>query len=383
MITNTGKSILAKYLIGQTPSYASYIAIGCGASPINSISSPGTVDFSAKKNLDFEMFRVPITSRGYVNEDGISKVVFTGELPTEERYEISEVGIYSAGSNPSAGLYDSKTLYAFSTNEPWEYHKYTGESAAIPSIYDPLDGSYTDNDIHGEVLGDPVYGISVFQTNADNRVFADAGRIARQERARFLNNVIMIPGDDSSIDTGGAHWTTSNTSNHIHLTGQSINLNKNAPDDEIRLAFSVINKALDSGDPDSVKVMIQFASTEGNDSQYANFTTELVDGIDGIDFSTNRYFVSSRELQALDRSANFTWNSVDVIKIYASIVKDGSPSDSFYVALDAIRLENTSSTNPLYGLVGYSAIRTPDGNTIVKSSNTSNFIEFRFAMDVQ
>ena len=34
MITNTGKSIIAKYLVGQAPAYASYIAIGCGPKPL-------------------------------------------------------------------------------------------------------------------------------------------------------------------------------------------------------------------------------------------------------------------------------------------------------------------------------------------------------------
>jgi hypothetical protein len=66
-----------------------------------------------KEVLDFEMFRVPIISRGYVNDGGIDKLVLTADLPTEERYEISEIGIFSAGSNSSAGQYDSKTIIAF------------------------------------------------------------------------------------------------------------------------------------------------------------------------------------------------------------------------------------------------------------------------------
>ena len=35
MITTIGKQIIAKYLMGTTPSYASYIALGCGPKPIN------------------------------------------------------------------------------------------------------------------------------------------------------------------------------------------------------------------------------------------------------------------------------------------------------------------------------------------------------------
>lgn len=36
MITNVGKNLLAKYLVGQTQSYASHIAVGCGPAPIDS-----------------------------------------------------------------------------------------------------------------------------------------------------------------------------------------------------------------------------------------------------------------------------------------------------------------------------------------------------------
>lgn len=387
MITNTGKSILAKYLIGQTGDYASYIAIGCGSKPLATDTNLLTYDFSEKKNLDFEMFRVPITSRGYVVEDGISKVVFTGELPSPERYEISEVGIYSAGSNPAAGLSDSKILYAFSQNEAWEYHNQTS-SIAIPSIYSPLDGDYLDNGIHGEVLGDPVYGNPVFQTNADNRIFNDSTRLNRYERARFLNNIVMMPGNDSTLNITSGHLVPAIGSNHIHFTGPTLNLNRNAPDDEIRLAFSIINKNVSSGNPDSVRILLEFASTDVlNDptAQFARFELVLENGTGPgqQDFSTNRYVVAKKQLQELYKSSGFTWSTVDVVKVFVSVIKDNTPSEDFYIALDAIRLENVSTTNPLYGLVGYSVIKNDNSRTIVKASNTTNFVEFRFAMDVQ
>jgi hypothetical protein len=50
--------------------------------------------------------------------------------------------------------------------------------------------------------------------------------------------------------------------------------------------------------------------------------------------------------------------------------------------LDALRLENVTSENPLYGLTGYSTVRTQEARTVTKLANTTNFIEFRFAMDV-
>lgn len=48
MITNTGKNILAKYLVGQAPAYASYIAIGCGAKPL---PSDGVLGDYSEKNI--------------------------------------------------------------------------------------------------------------------------------------------------------------------------------------------------------------------------------------------------------------------------------------------------------------------------------------------
>ena len=181
MITNTGKSIIGKYLLGQAPAYASYIAVGCGQKP-RSLSDP-TIDYSNKQNLDFEMFRVPISSRGFINEDGIEKIVLTAEMPTEERYEITEVGLYSAGANSAAGAYDSKTVFAFTQTENWNYHT-SAEATAIPTIAESLDAPDNDNII--------ATTNKVFQTNADNTIFYKPSRAERYERPRFFNNVIMM-----------------------------------------------------------------------------------------------------------------------------------------------------------------------------------------------
>lgn len=376
MITNTGKNILAKYLTGQAPVYASHIALGCGPKPLNTDGTFG--DYSNKTSLDFEMFRVPIISRGYVTEDNISKIVFTAELPTEERYEITEVGVFSSGSNPSAGAYDSKIIYSFSDIENWEYHGNTS-AIDIPTIYTPLDGSDNDN-----IIND-VY--PVFQTNADNRVFTDSNRSDRYERCRFLNNMIMIVGDNSDLGIDGNNHIIVNSQNHIHLTDISVDFNKNAPTDELRLAFSVINKDPDPAIvPDGVRLLIEFASTDiANTGQFARFEVNIENGIgeNQNDFNTNRYLVVSKQLQELYRSTGFTWNAVTVVKIYATVLNNGVPSNDFYVALDALRLENISTINPLYGLTGYSVVKNTDAEPIIKLANTTNYVEFRFAMDVQ
>ena len=380
MITNTGKTIIAKYLLGQAPAYASYLAIGCGATPLTTGDPLG--NYSTKQNLDFEMFRVPISSRGFVNENGLDKIVLTAELPTEERYEISEIGIYSAGSNPSAGAYDSKTVFAFTQTENWQHH--TAEAAvAINTFSTALDAPEYDNVI---AVAD-----SVFQTSGDNPIFFKSPRVERYERPRFLNNVILIQGDDSDItineESGAAqdHFVIEPGSNHIHLTGANIDFTRNSPTDELRLAFSLISKdGASVTTPENVRIMVEFASTETETAEYARFEAEVIDDSSGgaYDFSTERYFVVTKQLQELYTSANFTWNAVTVIKIYACVIDAGIPSNNYYVALDAMRLENISTVNPLYGLTGYSVIQNVDASTIVKSPNTSNYIEFRFSVGV-
>ena len=374
MITNIGKGIIGKYLLGYAPSYASYIAIGCGKKPLSLLDE--YPDYSAQKNLDFEMFRVPISSRGFVNEDGISKIVFTAELPTEERYEISEIGLYSAGSNPSAGSYDSKTIFSFSASENWQRH--TSVSATeIPTISTPLDED--DDNIISTTN-------KVFQTNADNSIFYKAVRTERYERCRFLNNIVLISGNDADLEMDiNDNVVINSGSNHIHLTGIDTNFSKNSPKDELRLALSVVSKdGNSSATPDSVIVMVEFASTESESPEYARFQAELVagSGPGQYNFSTNRYCVVSKELQDLYVSPSFTWDSVTVAKIYACAIENGSPTEDYYIALDAMRLENTQTTNPVYGLTGYSVVKNQDSEAVIKSPNTTNYVEFRFSIDI-
>lgn len=458
MITNTGKSIIGKYLLGQAPAYASYLAVGCGASPMASGDPLG--DYSAKTNLDFEMFRVPISSRGFVNENGTNKIVLTAELPTEERYEISEVGLYSAGFNPSAGSYDSKTIFSFASGENWAYH--TSTIAQIPTVEAALDTG-DDNIITGEYIIDTVMTETpVLQTNADNRIFYKANRANKYERPRFLNNTLMVSGDNSDISksvsvsnaagtgtvvtyttelphtlsvgntitvtgvsptaynlsgvtvasvptsttftvansatgsysSGGSinvnHFIVNTGSNHIHLTSPNVDFSKNSPIDELRLAFSLIKKVGGSeispnlSVPDTVRVLVDFSSSDAADGEFARFEAELISGSgDGeYDFNAGRYFVISKQLQELYTTSNFTWSSVVVAKILVSVIDGGVPSSDYYVALDAFRLENIATANPLYGLTGYSIVQNENAETVIKSPNTSNYVEFRFEIGV-
>jgi hypothetical protein len=502
MITETGKAILSKYLIGQSPGYASHIALGCGPRPLAAGEAFG--DYSNKESLDFEMFRVPIISRGYVTENNQTSIALTAELPTEERYEITEVGIYSAGANPSAGSRDSKTVFSFSRNEGWEYHA-EGVAQSLPvrnlplnslsptdidfptlteqyryhvladgltansfrvseslfkiviappappasvisdivvSTTGPQSGTHTVLNSDGEPIGavtmsdsgsnlislnghglsaqDSVYFVSsgslppsilsarpvvpALQTASSNVIFVQEARVKRNERSRFLDNVILLGGDTGNIvvnpDTGNLEEGP--LSRHIHLTGQSFSFDKNSSTDELRIAFSVVNRLEASDNPEAVRILVEFRSTEsvGEGSQFAKFEAEVFFVEPPAGVSQNRYIVLSKKLEDLEKSANFTWSAMNVAKISVSVLDtvlapppgdpQGAPtlqqlqSDKWYVALDALRFENTSIKNPLYGLTGYSVVRTEtaDGLPIIKGSNTKSLVEFRFALSV-
>jgi hypothetical protein len=539
MITNTGKDIIAKYLLGQAPAYASHIAVGCGKKALPNSESLAAYreEFAFKKSLDFEMFRVPIISRGYITEldtanaatitgvtsngieivytannvftpgdivsingtnvidfniqnatvfaatptsftvkanasgsyvsgglaiGQISKVVLTAELPTEQRYEISEIGLYSAKSNPSATSKDSRMLYSFSETENWEYHGPTSAIGIGPAISTPL---YAGSP--GTGIINPDLGIAdAFRATANNAIFDSAVRLDKNERSRFLNSALYVPGNMSDIQkTDGVMFVRDdsfgNYGTHIHLAGTTVSLSQNSPEDEIRLAFSIINKD-ESYDvvPSKAHILIQFTPEEGSaDAEnFASFQVELNDtdsvfDLDNNTMASNRYHVVSSKLGDLIKGTNFTWGSVRVIKIYSSIfnsinvigkeltdnvaklttqkehgfvpgsvvVIDGvdatfngtykvidapssttftyaktstnlsytsasgtaeGPSSNYFVGLDALRLENVSTLNPLYGLTGYSVIRTANARPIIKDANSSNLIEFRFGLDV-
>lgn len=389
MITNIGKNILAKYLVGQAPAYASFLALGVGKAPLDSSSEFD--DYLEQKSLDFEVLRIPISSRGYVyDEQGVANIVFLGELPSDQRYEFTEIGVYSAKANPAAGSLDSRMIYTFSESENWEYHDEIS-ARGIPTIIEPL---YLDQESNVIAVTE-----KTFRTNSNNLIFSNDFRLFRNERPRFLDRVLIMRGDVSELEVREGRLLPKISdesgyySSHIHLTGVSPNLNRNAPTDELRLAFSVIDKeVVGEGGQDavieSVKILVEFASTDSIDPE--NFARMEIDlGNEDVIFAENRYIVVKESLENLIKSSGFTWNTINVVKIYVSVYEiaenpEDPPviSENFYVGLDGLRFENLTSQNPLYGLTGYSVVRNDTASPIVKEPNSSNLLEFRFGMDV-
>lgn len=456
MITTKGKSIIAKYLIGETQSYASYIAVGCGPRAIDP-NTPFTVNqrasFTEKTELDMEVFRVPVTSRGYIVENDtaeitnaisisgtttytllttplysigqkisvsganpeifnftnltvtnvnqaektfsvvkdipsttyinggtasakVSKIVLTAEMPTDERYEMTEIGIYSAEGNPDLPGKDSRQIFNFGHNDGWSLHLGTNIED-IQYIIDSIDGQT----VSGTIDPNSSFPLA-FSTKASNAAFNKVDRIDRQERPRFQEDLIMIRGDLSDLST----WASTDQP-HIHLQTSFASLATSGPLDDLRLAFSVISRDNSAPiNPNNVRIMIEFVSGEsGTNDIYAKYKIDLSQGLGSNqhDFANNRYVVSSKNMSQIETSSNFSWSSVDTVRIYVSVEdSEGANSDQFYVALDSFRFENQTVENPLYGLVGYSILKNTNQYPIVKESNKSGFVEFRYAVDV-
>jgi hypothetical protein len=170
-----------------------------------------------------------------------------------------------------------------------------------------------------------------------------------------------------------------------------VDFTKNNPLDELRLAFSVVSKSPSANTvPDNVKILLEFSYTGLNSTQeYARFEVDIDDlgytdgtSSDKRNLATNRYLVVNKALKDLNKTDNFDWREVSVAKIYACVTEAGIPSDLFYVCLDGLRLENITSTNSLYGLTGYSVIKSVGSRPIIKLANTTNYIEFRFTIGV-
>lgn len=369
MITNDGKQIVAKFLLNQAPTFASHIAAGCGPQPLltgASASIPADID-----SLDFEVFRVPILSKGFIKEDGQEKLVFKAEMPNDQRYKISEIGIYPGANNTVAGKYDSKLLITFSPTESWTYSD--GESASAvtyPNV--PIDQNNTSASIDSST---PDF---VF-INSDSTIFNNQQRQNKQEAPRFLNRALLVAGDTAEIGSG---YSANAGSMFLQNSSLTFDLSQNLPDDEIKLAFSLVGKYADVGaNPDDIRIILQFINNLSNISTAPPTATARMT-ITGTSMSTNRYRVLTSKISEFVTDTNFSWANINLIKIYASTLNAGVPTGDYYILFDGLRIDNLTATNPLYGLVGYNIISTNDGQPVLKSENTSNYIEYRFGIGV-
>lgn len=372
MITNNGKEIIAKYLLGQAPTFASHIAAGCGIKPL---ITGGTATISpTKKSLDFEVFRVPISSKGFIKEDGVEKIVFKAEMPTNQRFQLTEVGLFPAQSNAVAGKYDSKLLVTFTPSETWSY-VVNGSASPVLYLNEALD---QDN-----VLSNISLSQSVAFINSDATVFNNEDRKNRQEPPRFLNRSLMVSGSTSMISED---FVIGPNSYSLENSSLSFDLSQNLPTDQIKLALSLVSKtATNDTNPTNVRIVLQFVNNISNtnvESPKALLRIDLPSSSFVSGASPNRYITVTKTLSDFIKDDTFSFANINLIKINVSVLSSGSPTNNYFVVLDGIRIDNISTPNPLYSMIGYNIITTDDGLPILKAENTNNYVEYRFGIGV-
>jgi hypothetical protein len=373
MITNDGKQIIAKYLLGQAPAFATHIAAGCGPRPLETDDPDSTPP--TKKSLDFEVFRVPIISKGFIRENDQEKIVFKAEMPTSDRYLISEVGFYPAGSNLIAGKYDSKLLITFAPNESWAYVS-NGSPSALILESDPLDNNNDESNIDSAASAQFIY--------SDANIFNNTFRKNRQEPPRFLNRAVLVTGESTYLNS---EFAISASSNYLENANINFDLSRNSTSDLLKIAFSLISKTYnDNNNPTKVRMSIHFINNISNieeESPKAILNLE----VDETEFDVegggvNRYKVVEKPISDLNKDPNFSFANINYVKIFVSVLEGENLSSDYYVCLDGIKIDNISTNNPLYSLIGYNKIISDSAYPILKQENTNNYIEYRFGIGV-
>ncbi len=355
MITENGKDLIAKYLLGYVPAYASYIAFGCGA-------EPGDAYDGTEETMQFEMLRVPISSRSVVNDAGVSKISFAGEIPLEQHYVITEIALWSDAKNAAAQS-DSRVLFAFTDDEKWQALN-EGSVEEIVYYQNPISG-----DTETET-GDINVSDYIFAVDADN-LSLQTNRGG--QGARFLNKTIMIRGDAYP--------------RKIFIDGRNVDFSRNASNDLLKLSFAMYPQA--GNDPGDINAWAGSPNISGT----VRFMRDPSLGINDEDppagaavwriedMVTNKYNVAETTLGDIKTSAyGFSWSDTRYVEVEIDAF-----DPTWYFGIDAMRFDNVTSQNPLYTMSGYSVVPTPEaGETglIVKKANTNAYAEFRFGVGI-
>ncbi len=427
MITTRGKGLIARALANQIPSAFSYIALGVGALPqvpvtvveqltaewaaditvyasgvwlldtdtglaklSDGVNDWADLDYQAtgvlyeeesiknKTVMDFEALRIPVSGASVLFEGGQTKVVLTGQLPSAQRYEFSEIGVFSAESNSLLNTEPPRMIYTFSDVEGWEYH--TGSTIT--------DAAYTSNISTNNFDMDET-PTDAFFVSADNPVFFAANR--QNQRMRIYQDALLIHGDMSTVDDTLDTWALSG--DHVHITGNLVDLTRARSDDEVKIAFSVMNKNYSyittDGVANEVRIAIRFMSSEES-SAHATAQIRLTDGATEdfqypaeTDLVNNGYYVKSFRKKDLVYTESFSWENVTVCQVWVEVDPGtAQTSADYFVAVDAIRFDSNNDNNPAYGLAAYSQIRNAAGSTEVKVAQSESQIEYKVYLEV-
>lgn len=298
----------------------------------------------------------------------VKQLSLTAEVPDINQYDITELGLYSLGSNQYTTTSDSRILLNFTQDENWQYSSYD-----VPTT----NFSYTDVPVADLEIGTAFSSNPVF-VDANDSYWADAEVAIRQEKPRMLGDALVLPGN-LSVYSSGTSFTAA--SEFIEMSNPGINLIKNSSSDIISLAFSVTNAtAAPTAVPTDYYVMLEF--TYGNGTDYARLLFTSTNA-GGVPVPANRYVVISKTIGNIVSTSGFNWGNVTSVKVYSSIeVSSGTPTSDYAIVLDGLRFENVSTDNPLYALTAYTIVNNDTAAKITKKANSRDLINFRLDLAI-
>lgn len=347
-----------------------------------------TVTFVTQDTLSYEQ---TVSASAWVPNAGFNdyatvsyrreRIVFKGELPTNQRYEMTEIAVYPAANNTLAANYDSRIVAGFLTTEGWTYHDVSPSLIESDNTIPFVTTSIADTSgvIGSATFLDPVSAsvADALFINSNNEAFTFFERLERYEPTRFYNRCLVVPGDMTSFSDD--NMTLVGKQKYIFTNSIRLDLNENSPDDFIKFALSIISSDLVAATPPSkVRLRFEFLDSLSGDKAVA---TEL---LTSADLSAGRYKIISKQLKDFDLGTNFSWGRIDGIVIYAETLDSLGSYDGSYIAFDGIRVDNENTENPLYGMVAYSRLKNnfSEGYPILKAENSQGYIEYRLGVNI-
>lgn len=382
MITDSGTKLIGKYLAGTINSPFEYLALGCGPTPEVDWTEDTTIT-----RLGMETVRVPVLETSYVESGVDSYLSLSGIVPSELRYEFSEVGVYPAERNSGIVSPGSKTLSTFSGVDGWEIRDSTGIDTQ-PPLLDPASNG------EGSATAASEGTETAYFANADDQYFFFPGRL--YQSSRVGNKTLLIRGDMSEITVGSGQgdFTVVSGSDKLRLD-TSVSLAGAKYDDDLVLSFAVLTRDfsdIESGyEPDEIRIIVEF-SESASSTNVARMEIKATDNSDGYDFANNGYYTVSVPFSGTNdngdiiaKSAGFSWSNISVINIYVEADPNSGSALSgsdYFVLIDSLRFASNNSTNPNYGMVAYSVVENQTSSTVVKNNGQNRRFEYRIGLNI-
>ena len=187
-MTETGRSVVVKSLLGIIPNFVDSIAYGIGASA-NSFNSASTL--IVDKSLEFEVGRTKVISGSLESASTSNQLIFSGEIIDPYQYEIREVAIYPSNNINSTVSLDGSIILNFDLIDDFVKYGTTTGASATPSssarigtsaLSIPANGDSTSNYIEKVVDGgifsslvsyssQDLFKLALFKTSLDAASF--------------------------------------------------------------------------------------------------------------------------------------------------------------------------------------------------------------------